>query len=98
MAMSSLFSAYFWRSTAERAVKSFAQALLAVLGATQAGILDISWVPALSTAAMAGVLSVLTSIGSAKVGPPDDPSLIKPEAPANQPVASPQPREAAAVA
>jgi hypothetical protein len=72
-----LFTAYFWKSALERALKSFAQALLAVVGAGQLGVLDVSWRPALSTAAMAAVLSVLTSMASARVGAPDDPSLLK---------------------
>ena len=75
----SMFTAHFWKSTLERAIKSFAQALLAVVGAGQVGVLEVAWAPALSTAAMAGVLSVLTSVGSARVGAPDDPSLVKPE-------------------
>lgn len=75
----SMFTAYFWKSTLERAIKSFAQALLAVVGAGQVGVLEVAWAPALSTAAMASILSVLTSVGSAKVGAPDDPSLVKAE-------------------
>ena len=73
-----MFTAYFWKSALERALKSFAQALLAVLGAGQAGVLDVAWAPALSTAVMAGLLSALTSVASARVGARDDPSLVKP--------------------
>jgi hypothetical protein len=73
-----MFTAYFWKSTLERSLKSFAQALLAVVGAGQVGVVDVAWPAALSTAAMAGVLSVLTSLASAKVGAQDDPSLVKP--------------------
>ena len=73
-----MFSRYFWKSTLERALKSFAQSLLAVLGVAQVGVLDVAWPAAVSTAAMAGVLSVLTSLASAKVGADDDPSLVTP--------------------
>jgi hypothetical protein len=73
---SMMFTAYFWKSTLERAIKSFAQALLAVLGVGQVSVLDVSWLTALSTAAMAGLLSVLTSIGSSTIGPSRDPSLV----------------------
>ena len=73
-----MFTAYFWKSTLERALKSFAQSLLAVVGAGQVGVLEIAWPAALSTAATAGVLSVLTSVASAKVGTQDDPSLVTP--------------------
>jgi hypothetical protein len=71
-----MFTAYFWKSTLERAIKSFAQALLAVLGVGQVSVLDVSWPTALSTAAMAGLLSVLTSMGSSQIGPSHDPSLV----------------------
>src|SRR6476619_6789838 len=35
-----MFSSYFWKATAERAVKAFAQSLLAILGAGSIGLLD----------------------------------------------------------
>ncbi len=60
----------------ERALKTFAQALLAVLGAGSFGLLDAPWLPALSTAGMAAVLSVLTSIAGAGFGP-DGPGLVE---------------------
>ncbi len=62
-----LWTAEFWRAGAERAVKTFAQALVAVLGAGATGLLDVDWIQALSVAALAAVLSVLTSIASAGV-------------------------------
>jgi Putative lactococcus lactis phage r1t holin len=95
--MPAMFTTYFWKSALERALKSFAQALLAVVGVGTVGILDVAWAPALSTAAMAGVLSVLTSIASAKVGTPDDPSLVKPAEPVAETAAA-QPRHVAATA
>ncbi len=49
-------------------MKSFAQALLAVLSATSLGLLEVDWVTGLSTAGMATILSVLTSIGSSQIG------------------------------
>jgi hypothetical protein len=83
-----MFSLYFWKATAERAVKSFAQSLVALLGAGQVGLLDVNWASALSIAGMALVLSVLSSIGSARFGVPQDPSLVstmQPEARATEP-------------
>ena len=74
-----MFTAYFWKSTLERAVKSFAQSLLAILSVGQVGVLDVAWRSALSMAAMTAVLSALTSIASVRVGMPDDPSLVKPD-------------------
>ncbi|WP_411147039.1 holin [Streptomyces sp. x-80] len=55
----------FWATAAERAIKTFAQALLAVLGAGAFGLLDAPWTDALSTAGMAAVLSFLTTIATA---------------------------------
>jgi hypothetical protein len=71
-----MFGTYFWKSTAERAVKAFAQSLMAVLSASTLGLLDVDWVACLSTAGMATLLSVLSSVASIKVGPPDDPSVV----------------------
>jgi hypothetical protein len=71
-----MFGSYFWKATAERAVKSFAQSLLAILSAGSLRLLDVDWVTCLSTAGMATVLSVLSSIASSRVGTPGDPSTV----------------------
>lgn len=65
----------FWVSTGERAVKTFAQTLGATL-IVFTGVLEVDWVNSLSAAGLATVLSVLSSVGSAKVGPDDSPSLV----------------------
>lgn len=67
-----MMSSLFWRSVAERAIKTFAQALLSVLAVSSAPIdvLHVSLVPALSVAAGATLLSVLTSLSSLGVGTP----------------------------
>ena len=46
------FAAAFWRAVIERALKSFAQGLLAVFTADGTGPLDTDWTGALSTAGM----------------------------------------------
>nr|WP_308802046.1 holin [Streptomyces polyasparticus] len=51
-------------ATIERAARTFCQSLLAVLGAGSFGLLDAPWLAALSTAGMAAVLSLLTSIAT----------------------------------
>lgn len=59
----------FLLDAAERAVKTFAQALLAVL--TVQGVSDllsVDWGRALSVAALATVISALTSLVSLKLG------------------------------
>ncbi len=71
-----MFTQYFWKATVERAVKSFAQSLLALLSAQQIGLFDVDWVTTLSTAGMVTLLSVLTSLASSQVGNAQDPSAL----------------------
>lgn len=73
--MSELVTASFWKRTAERAVKTFAQVAVGLL--TVELVIDSStWVNALVTVGVATLGSVLTSIASARVGDPEDPSLV----------------------
>jgi hypothetical protein len=47
----------------ERAIKTVAQTALATIAASQViGIIDVDWVQVVSVSALAGILSVLTSI------------------------------------
>ena len=63
-----MFTRAFAKATLERAVKTFAQSLAALLVADGTDILTTDWRARLSVAAMAAVVSVLTSVGSAGVG------------------------------
>jgi hypothetical protein len=54
----------FWKATAERAVKTFAQALLALLGTGSVGITSLDWLGMVEVAATAAVASALTSLAS----------------------------------
>ena len=74
MPKTSLLTKVFWYATAERAVKTFAQTLVAVLSAGQLGLFEVAWAKAMSTAALGAVMSVLTSVGSARTAG-DGPSL-----------------------
>lgn len=63
-----MFTRLFWKDSAERAVKTFAQALLALfLVAPQTPLLAFDWASALGLAGTAVVISFLTSIISAGV-------------------------------
>ena len=62
--MTGIWSLAFWRAATERSIKTFAQTLAALLVADGTGLLDSQWVPRLSVAGMAALVSVLTSIGS----------------------------------
>lgn len=64
----------FIKATLERAIKTFAQVLAALLVANGTGLLDTDWVSAGSTAGMAALLSILTSVASDRIGA-DGPSL-----------------------
>ncbi|MDT2575974.1 holin [Lactococcus petauri] len=63
-----MFTKTFLKDTAERAVKTFAQSMVAVMTAGSTGVLDVDWVNALSVSLLATLVSVLTSIGSGTVG------------------------------
>lgn len=71
----SFLTATFWKAAGERAVKTFAQSLIAVGLAGATDLLAVDWGNALSVAGLATVLSVLTSVGSDVVTPTDGPSL-----------------------
>jgi hypothetical protein len=70
----SLLSAGFWKAAAERALKTFAQTLVALFTASVT-ILDIDWLQALGIAGTATLVSLLTSIASNRFGPFYGPSL-----------------------
>lgn len=62
---------------AERAIKTFAQALVAfILAAKVTNIVDVDWAQAAGVAALAAVLSVCTSVASWNLGPDEGPSLV----------------------
>ncbi|MDT0270247.1 holin [Streptomyces sp. DSM 44915] len=54
----------WWRATLERAVRTAAQTLVAVLGAGAVDLLTVDWGPALATAAGAALLAVLTAVAT----------------------------------
>lgn len=75
--MHNLFTKSFGLAAAERAIKTFAQVLLALFATGQANVLTVDWESALAVAATAVVVSFLTSVLSAGVGPEGSPSLVE---------------------
>lgn len=63
-----MFEKKFLEATAERAVKTFTQTLLAILGTDAMGVLSADIGEALQVSLAAAVLSVLTSFASSGVG------------------------------
>ena len=58
-----LTSKAFWASAGERAIKTFAQTALALLGTTQLiSVIDVDWAEVAGVSVLAGVLSILTSV------------------------------------
>jgi ABC-type lipoprotein release transport system permease subunit len=60
-----MFTKSFWLDAAERAVKTFAQALLAVFLVAGTTVLNADWEQAFAVAGTAVLVSLLTSVVSA---------------------------------
>lgn len=61
--MRELSSKEFWKAAAIRAIKTICQTAIASIG-TAIVIEDVNWLMVLSASALAGVLSILTSIAT----------------------------------
>lgn len=71
-----MFTRDFWIASVERALKTFAQVLVAILGADGFDLIQADWVGTLSTVGSAVLLSFLTSIASSKTDPAPSPALF----------------------
>lgn len=68
-----IWTSSFWAGAADRAIKTFFQTFVAVVIAgvgadaigISAGLLDVSWLDALSVAGLATLLSLATAVGNA---------------------------------
>lgn len=54
----------FWRAVMIRAIRTVCQTAVALIGTNAAGLTEVEWLGVLSGAALAGVVSVLTSIAT----------------------------------
>lgn len=71
-----MFTTVFWKAAAERAIKTFAQAALALLSGDGMGVLDVDWGTIASVSGLAAIASILTSLVSLGLGPQGTPSLV----------------------
>lgn len=72
-----MYNKNFLEDLAERAIKTFAQTFLALVGSDMAGIFTIATVDTLKVSLGAAVLSVLSSIASTQVGDSNSASATK---------------------
>jgi hypothetical protein len=57
-----IFTAKWLKAAAIRAVKTVAQTAVGMLSGQMLGLMDVDWLAVASVSAMAGVVSILTSI------------------------------------
>jgi hypothetical protein len=69
-----MFTKHFWVAATERAVKTGAQTIVALLTAGATGLLEVDWLQVASVAGLAALVSILTSVGSGAVT--GGPSLV----------------------
>lgn len=63
-----MFTIKFWKDAGERAIRTAAQALLALWATDVSGVLTVDWLQAFSVAGLAAITSVLMSIVATGVG------------------------------
>ena len=54
----------FWKATGIRALRTFCQVIVALVGTGAIGITEVDWLSAASVAATSAVMSVITSIAT----------------------------------
>lgn len=60
--MEQLKNKKWWNAAGTRAIKTMAQTLVSTVGVSAAVLSDVNWVVVLSAAALAGILSLCTSV------------------------------------
>lgn len=83
--MSVLGSGAFWSSAVERAIKTFAQSIVAVIGVAGFTPADVDWKQLLAVGGIAAAVSLLTSVassGAGNAGPSLASEVLSPPAPA----------------
>jgi hypothetical protein len=72
-----MFTIKFWKDAGERAIRTAAQALLALWATDVSGVLEVDWVQAASVAALAALTSILMSIVATGVADKGTASFVK---------------------
>ena len=67
----------FWKGAVERAIRTAAQAVLALWGTQISGVLEVDWTQAGSVAALAALSSILMSVVATGVGDHESPSFVR---------------------
>lgn len=62
----------WWKAAGVRAVKTTAQTAVALIGTAALGLLEVDWLAVASGSALAGVVSLLTSVGGLPEVEPGD--------------------------
>lgn len=57
------YNKFFWLAAANRALRTVAQSAVSMLTVGQA-VMDVDWLKVLSVSAVAGVISILTSVAT----------------------------------
>lgn len=60
-----LWTSTFWKGAGERAIKTFFQSFVAILGTSAVVLQDVDWAFVVSGSVLATILSLATSIGNA---------------------------------
>ena len=72
-----MFTIKFWKDAGERAIRTAAQALIALWATDVSGVLAVDWVQAGSVSALAALMSILMSVAATGVGDKESASLSK---------------------
>jgi len=60
-----IWTVAFWKGAGERAIKTFAATLAALIGGDGIGIVDVDWSASLGVAGLATLVSFLFAVGNA---------------------------------
>jgi hypothetical protein len=71
-----VYTLTFWKDAAERAIRTAAQALLALWATDVSGVLAVDWVQAGSVSALAALMSLLMSVAATGTGSQDSASTL----------------------